>query len=122
LALTQESVVVVVVVVVVCVVAAAAEKPKKDIYSFIGNMTIERNDEQPIVEPLSLENTLWANTVVASGTVVGVTVYTGTETKSVINTSQPTNKVCCTLHQSYRFHTSTQLCPDVVYVVCVCRM
>lgn len=30
-----------------------------------------------VAEAASIENTLWANTVVASGTVIGVVVYTG---------------------------------------------
>jgi phospholipid-translocating ATPase len=57
----------------------AAEKPKKDIYSFVGNFTRFASDHSKnLVEPLSLDNTIWMNTVVASGTVVGVVVYTGT--------------------------------------------
>jgi len=32
------------------------------------------------------------NTVVASGTVVGLVLYTGKETRSVMNTSQPSTK------------------------------
>ena len=44
-------------------------------------------------DPLSVENTLWANTVVASGTALGVVVYTGSETRSVMNTSNPKTKV-----------------------------
>ena len=43
-------------------------------------------------ESLSIENTLWANTVLASGTALGVVVYTGRETRSVMNTSQPQSK------------------------------
>jgi phospholipid-translocating ATPase len=69
------------------------EKPKKDIYSFIGNFTRYGGSAVPEVEPLSVENTLWANTVVASGTVVGLAIYTGRETRSVMNTSAPTTKV-----------------------------
>lgn len=44
-------------------------------------------------DSLSVENTLWANTVVASGTALGVVIYTGRETRSVMNTSQPNSKV-----------------------------
>lgn len=29
------------------------------------------------VEPLGLDQVLWANTVVASGTVIGIAIYTG---------------------------------------------
>ena len=48
---------------------------------------------------LNIENTLWSNTVVASGTVLGLVVYTGYETRSVMNTSQPTSKVSSDLKQ-----------------------
>jgi phospholipid-translocating ATPase len=49
-------------------------------------------DSRNIVEPLSVENTIWMNTVVASGTVIGLVIYTGKETRSVMNTSQPSTK------------------------------
>lgn len=44
-------------------------------------------------ESLSIENTLWSDTVVASGTAVGVVVYTGKHTRSVMNASNPQTKV-----------------------------
>ncbi|XP_074644613.1 putative phospholipid-transporting ATPase IIB isoform X2 [Tubulanus polymorphus] len=70
-----------------------AEKPQKDIHSFIGTFnrtdTIASDNECS----LSLENVLWANTVVASGTALCAVIYTGTETRSVMNTSQPKTKV-----------------------------
>ncbi|XP_056597157.1 probable phospholipid-transporting ATPase IIB isoform X2 [Triplophysa dalaica] len=69
-----------------------AQKPQLDIHSFEGNFTREDCDP-PIHESLSIENTLWASTVVASGTVIGVVIYTGKETRSVLNTSQSKNKV-----------------------------
>ncbi|CAH2284577.1 probable phospholipid-transporting ATPase IIB isoform X2 [Pelobates cultripes] len=69
-----------------------AQKPQLDIHSFEGNFT--REDTDPAIhESLSIENTLWASTVVASGTVIGVVIYTGKETRSVMNTSNPKNKV-----------------------------
>uniref|UniRef100_A0A8C0VDP6 Phospholipid-transporting ATPase n=1 Tax=Cyanistes caeruleus TaxID=156563 RepID=A0A8C0VDP6_CYACU len=69
-----------------------AQKPQLDIHSFEGTFT--REDSDPAVhESLSIENTLWASTVVASGTVIGVVIYTGKETRSVMNTSNPKNKV-----------------------------
>eukprot|EP00834_Sanchytrium_tribonematis_P004332 NODE_207_length_12890_cov_0.936518.p2 type:complete len:1046 gc:universal NODE_207_length_12890_cov_0.936518:12842-9705(-) len=44
--------------------------------------------------PLSIDNALWANTIVASNTVVyGLVLYTGKETKSMLNTKMPQNKV-----------------------------
>jgi len=67
-----------------------AEKPQKDIHSFVGTFT--RYDGERTEIPLSIENTLWANTVIASGTAVGVVIYTGSETRSVMNTSNPETK------------------------------
>nr|XP_058896446.1 probable phospholipid-transporting ATPase IIB isoform X7 [Kogia breviceps] len=69
-----------------------AQKPQQDIHSFEGTFTREDSDP-PIHESLSIENTLWASTVVASGTIIGVVIYTGKETRSVMNTSNPKNKV-----------------------------
>ncbi|XP_064150444.1 probable phospholipid-transporting ATPase IIB isoform X3 [Loxodonta africana] len=69
-----------------------AQKPQLDIHSFEGTFTREDSDP-PVHESLSIENTLWASTVVASGTVIGVVIYTGKETRSVMNTSNPKNKV-----------------------------
>ncbi|KAF7691399.1 hypothetical protein HF521_011696 [Silurus meridionalis] len=69
-----------------------AQKPQLDIHSFEGNFTREDCDP-PVHESLGIENTLWASTVVASGTVIGVVIYTGKEMRSVLNTSQSKNKV-----------------------------
>uniref|UniRef100_A0A131YPH1 Phospholipid-transporting ATPase n=1 Tax=Rhipicephalus appendiculatus TaxID=34631 RepID=A0A131YPH1_RHIAP len=68
-----------------------AEEPKKDIHSFIGKFT--RHDGDGAEDPLNIENTLWANTVVASGTAIGIVVYTGRETRSVMNNSEARSKV-----------------------------
>lgn len=69
-----------------------AERPRKDIYNFIGTFTLHEEGASR-VESLSLENTVWANTVVASGTVIGLVVYTGKETRAVMNASSPSSKV-----------------------------
>jgi phospholipid-translocating ATPase len=50
------------------------------------------NSSSHPVEPLTAENMLWANTVLAAGTAVGAIVYTGRETRAVMNTSQPGTK------------------------------
>lgn len=42
---------------------------------------------------ISLENTLWANCVISAGNAVGVVVYSGRETRSVMNNSMPRSKV-----------------------------
>jgi phospholipid-translocating ATPase len=69
-----------------------ADKPEKDIYHFIGNITWQHANTTEI-EPLSVENTLWANTVVASGTALVLVLYTGSDTRAMMNTSFPGTKV-----------------------------
>ncbi|XP_019496467.1 PREDICTED: probable phospholipid-transporting ATPase IIA [Hipposideros armiger] len=69
-----------------------AEEPNIDIHNFVGTFTREDSDP-PISESLSIENALWAGTVIASGTVVGVVLYTGRELRSVMNTSNPRSKL-----------------------------
>ncbi len=69
-----------------------AEKPQLRIHAFEG-VFIRNDSENKTQEPLSIENTLWANTVLASGTAYGAIIYTGSDTRSVMNTSQPQNKV-----------------------------
>ncbi|XP_033124731.1 probable phospholipid-transporting ATPase IIB isoform X2 [Anneissia japonica] len=68
-----------------------AEKPQKAIHSFVG--TFSRVDGVKQQDPLGIENTLWANTVVASGTALGLVIYTGRESRAVMNTSYPHSKV-----------------------------
>ncbi|KAI0261943.1 hypothetical protein BC834DRAFT_829493 [Gloeopeniophorella convolvens] len=80
-----------------------ADAPIKDIHTFVGTFTINTPpggaaDEVPMtqvptVEPLSAENVLWANTVLAAGSAIGLVVYTGPETRAVMNTSHPQTKV-----------------------------
>lgn len=48
---------------------------------------------QPKVEPLTAENVLWSNTVLAAGFAIGFVIYTGSETRAVMNTSHPETKV-----------------------------
>lgn len=68
------------------------EPPSKQIYNFIGQLNIV-SDSIVIKEPLSLENTMWANTVLASKKVLGIVIYTGKETRSQMNSSLPRSKV-----------------------------
>lgn len=68
-----------------------AEKPEKDIHNFIGTFSKIKGGERED-DSLNVENTLWANTVVASGTACGVVIYTGKESRSVMNTSSPVSK------------------------------
>ncbi|CAK1600265.1 unnamed protein product [Parnassius mnemosyne] len=66
------------------------EKPEKDIHSFIGTCT--RLDEEES-DSLDIENTLWSGSVVASGQATGLIIYTGSETRSVMNNAVPRSKV-----------------------------
>lgn len=64
-----------------------AEPPSKSIHSFLGTLTYG-ND----TVGLTVDNTIWANTVVASGTAVGCVIYTGPDTRQAMNTSKPAIK------------------------------
>eukprot|EP00923_Selenidium_pygospionis_P008108 GHVN01013740.1.p1 GENE.GHVN01013740.1~~GHVN01013740.1.p1 ORF type:complete len:1361 (-),score=207.02 GHVN01013740.1:83-4165(-) len=46
-----------------------------------------------LMESLSLDSTLWANTVVAGGTLLALAVYTGRETRFALNTSSSRGKM-----------------------------
>ncbi len=68
------------------------EPPSRQIYSFVGQLNI-LSESVLVKEPLSLENTLWSNTVLASKKVLGVVIYTGKETRAQMNSSLPRSKV-----------------------------
>ncbi|CAG8497306.1 89_t:CDS:10 [Rhizophagus irregularis] len=71
-----------------------ADSPQKDIHNFVGNFSkAVAEDIVPQVEALNVENTLWMNTVLASGTAIGFVIYTGKDTRAVMNTSHPETKV-----------------------------
>ncbi|KAH6912103.1 protein transporter [Coprinopsis sp. MPI-PUGE-AT-0042] len=83
-----------------------ADPPIKDIHTFVGTFTLnkpvsshQQSDSLPLqtfppsVSPLTAENVLWSNTVLAAGSAVGFVVYTGAETRAVMNTSHPETKV-----------------------------
>ena len=68
-----------------------ANPPSNKIYDFVGNF--RRKEQEDYVEPLSLENTLWSNTVLASsGHVYGLVIYTGKETRAMMNSENPRSK------------------------------
>ncbi|BGP35322.1 Putative aminophospholipid-translocase [Rhodotorula toruloides] len=102
-----------------------ADPPTKDIHIFVGTLTFRsipallreagadgagdahQEEEEELVaahpvEPLTAENMLWANTVLAAGNAVGIVVYTGRETRAVMNTSQPGTKVGLLDHEINR--------------------
>ncbi|KAF8651079.1 hypothetical protein AX16_004941 [Volvariella volvacea WC 439] len=93
-----------------------ADAPIKDIHSFVGTFTLSRPPASslgsldgvplgplpPIVAPLTVENVLWSNTVLAAGSAVGFVVYTGPETRAVMNTNHPETKVGLLDHEINR--------------------
>ena len=68
------------------------EPPSKLIYNFQGVVN-SRTKEGSKKEPLNLENTMWASTVVASMKVIGIVIYTGKETRARMNSSSPKLKI-----------------------------
>ena len=64
-----------------------ASPPEKNIHEFLGNLDLHGNSVG-----LSVDNTLWANTVLASGTAIGCVIYTGIETRQALNTSRAGTK------------------------------
>ena len=68
------------------------QPPSKLIYNFEG-LIKSRGDGEPKKEPLNLENTMWASTVVASMKVIGIVIYTGKETRARMNSSTPKVKI-----------------------------
>ncbi|KAF7683962.1 putative phospholipid-transporting ATPase IIB [Astathelohania contejeani] len=70
-----------------------ADKPHKDIYSFIGKMEVTNALGKTEMVSLSLENMLWMNTILATGTIYGGVIYTGKDTRAVMNTAKPVNKL-----------------------------
>lgn len=82
-------------------------KPDKAVNEFVGKVELmatkedvlnSHSDESSIDErsqsaPLSIDNTAWANTIIASqGTTVAVIVYTGPQTRSALSTSLSRSK------------------------------
>lgn len=59
-----------------------------DIYEFIGSLTLKEKKES-----LNLDNTAWANTVLAAGQLIGVVIFTGPETRVNMNSREPSTKV-----------------------------
>nr|VZI44521.1 unnamed protein product [Spirometra erinaceieuropaei] len=78
-----------------------AEAPSNHIHSFEG--TFARTDVAPgssaaavgaeTESSLSVDQTLWSGTVLATGTAVGIVIYTGCETRAVMNSSKAHTKM-----------------------------
>jgi phospholipid-translocating ATPase len=61
--------------------------------SDFSDSSVPLNNLPPAVSPLTVDNVLWSNTVLAAGSAVGFVIYTGAETRAVMNTSHPGTKV-----------------------------
>lgn len=68
-------------------VSLIVDKPTKSIHEFQGKVILHQGASNNKTIPLSVDQTLWANTVLASGTAIGIVVYTGVETRQMLNTS-----------------------------------
>lgn len=79
-----------------------AEAPRQNIHSFEG--TFARTDITPVIGvgdqsvestevSLNLDHTAWSNTVLATGSAVGLVIYTGAETRAVMNSSRVRTKM-----------------------------
>lgn len=70
--------------------------PSKQIYEYNGYIELidpAIDQGKPIREPLFLENTMWANTVMASSSAIGVVINIGKETRSQMNSNKQRNKI-----------------------------
>ncbi|KAL8943943.1 MAG: hypothetical protein Q9216_000755 [Gyalolechia sp. 2 TL-2023] len=85
-----------------------AGRPSKKINEFVGTIEYtpweisehdgapqrESNREKALSAPLTIDNTAWANTVLASNvTVLAVVVYTGAQTRQAMSTTAPRSKI-----------------------------
>jgi magnesium-transporting ATPase (P-type) len=92
-------------------------------HAFILNLKLSyalQHDGYGSEDSLDVENTLWANCVVASGSALGVVVYTGSETRSVMNNSQPRSKVGLLdmeINQLTKVRRSTYMCHTLLILL-----
>ena len=80
-----------------------AGKPSKEVNEFVGTVELACKPQSTETDafsdniikttPLTIDNTAWANTVLASNaTVLAVVVYTGAQTRQALSTTQPRSK------------------------------
>jgi len=69
-----------------------ANAPIENIYQFEGLFEVLQNHKTHR-EPLTLENTLWGSTVLATGKIYAMVIYTGSEMRVVMNSREPRSKV-----------------------------
>ncbi|MCJ1456101.1 putative aminophospholipid-translocase [Mycoblastus sanguinarius] len=90
-----------------------AGKPSKEVNEFVGTVDYARQNPQRTLDgngagvdqnittcPLTIDNTAWANTVLASNaTVLAVVVYTGAQTRQALSTSPSRSKAGLLEHE-----------------------
>ena len=69
-----------------CEAMVIAEQPDRNIYRFMGTFEIEKEGGNE-TQGLGLDHTLWSSTVLTKGTAIGLVLYTGKETRSVLNSN-----------------------------------
>nr|CAH8864748.1 unnamed protein product [Trichobilharzia regenti] len=75
-----------------------AEAPRQNIHNFEGtfvrtDVTLTTPTDSEAAEvSLNIDHTLWSNTVLATGSAVGLVIYTGSETRAVMNSSRVRTK------------------------------
>lgn len=65
-------------------------QPTRSIHQFSGKLIFNESSGRDDGDsyPLTVDQTLWANTVLALGVAVGIVVYTGVETRQALNTTK----------------------------------
>lgn len=82
-------------------ISLIVEAPNKSIHLFNGKLIYQSQGisgtASPLgnntTYPLTVDQTLWANTVLASGTAIGIIIYTGNETRQQMNTTKSGVKI-----------------------------
>lgn len=82
---------------------------------------MKQNNEDFNIQPrwemgVDLENTIWANTVLSSSSALCLVIYTGHDTRSMMNTLQPRNKTGIIDHELNRFITI------MAFISCACSI
>ncbi|CAK83243.1 unnamed protein product (macronuclear) [Paramecium tetraurelia] len=68
------------------------EEPHQNINSFKGLVQINEMDGKQLRESTSLENVVWANSVLAVGQIYGIVIYNGNEAKMMMNQKRAQTK------------------------------
>ena len=87
-----------------------ASKPSKEVNEFVGTVELasraqareisSAGDQDIKSSPLNIDNTAWANTVLASNaTVLAVIIYTGAQTRQALSTTQSRSKAGLLEHE-----------------------